>query len=244
MSRDNSTKSANQNNKPKTMIGKLWGLIWKIIGMLLLSLFMSLVIEWVGIAFWWPEEGWQHSKDMLYDELNWLDDGFKHSLITSSPGQTANTMIEFMFEWIFIKTGLIELSENAKFAAGAGGASSYVASAYLIGENFILSTAFVVMTFAVRLFILLLSIPLFIMAIITALIDGLMRRDIRKFGAGRESSFIYHRAKMMIVPLLAAPWVIYLAAPIAINPQLVLIPCAITLGIAITVTISTFKKYL
>lgn len=230
--------------EPKTFIGKTWALVWKIFALLLVSLIMSLIIEYIGIVFWWPDEGWQHSKDMLDTELGWLDDGFKYSLIFSTPGQTANAVLDFTFNWLFVKTGLLEMSKNAPLIAASGGAGSNLASGYLIAENFIMATMFVTMTFIVRLFILVLSIPLFVLAVITAMVDGLTRRDIRKFGAGRESSFIYHRAKQMIVPLAAAPWVIYLAAPIAINPQLILIPCAISLGVAITVTISTFKKYL
>lgn len=233
-----------QPQEPKTLIGKTWASLWKIIGLLLLSLLLSLLIEYIGIVFWWPEEGWQHSKDMLENELGWIDSDFKHSLIISTPGATIGVVLETVFNWIFVKSGLMHLSQNAPKLAAGSGISSIAASGYLIAESFIMATVFTTMTFLVRLSILVLSIPLFILAIITGLVDGLMRRDIRKFGAGRESSFIYHRAKMLIVPLLVAPWVIYLASPIAIPPQFILIPCAISLGIAVVVTVATFKKYL
>ena len=219
-------------------------MLWKVIGLLLLSLLMSLLIEYVGIAIWWPDQGWQHSKAMLDTELGWLDDGFKQSLILSTPGATIGMILDTSFDWIFVKTGLADLSRNAPAIAAGKGSGSWLATAYLIAEDYILATLFVTMTFLVRLSILVLSIPLFGLSIMTATVDGLMRRDIRKFGAGRESSFIYHRAKMMIGPLIVAPWVLYLAAPISIHPQLILIPCAISLGVAIVVTIATFKKYL
>ncbi len=45
-----------------------------------------------------------------------------------------------------------------------------------------------------------------------------MRRDLRKFGAGRESSFVYHRAKRTLLPLMVSPWVIYLSLPLTVNP--------------------------
>jgi len=45
------------------------------------------------------------------------------------------------------------------------------------------------------------------MAVFTRLIDGLVRRDLRRFGEG-ESGFIYHRTKRIIVPLWVAPWII------------------------------------
>lgn len=39
-------------------------------------------------------------------------------------------------------------------------------------------------------------------------------------------------------------WIIYLAIPISIHPNLILIPAAILFGIMIALTASNFKKYL
>lgn len=99
-------------------------------------------------------------------------------------------------------------------------------------------------TFVARLTILVLATPLFLMASLTGFIDGLMRRDLRKFGAGRESSFVYHRAKRAVIPLLLVPWIIYLSLPFSLNPMTVFLPCAVMLGIAMAITATTFKKYL
>jgi integrating conjugative element membrane protein (TIGR03747 family) len=103
---------------------------------------------------------------------------------------------------------------------------------------------YTVLTFLTRLIILVLTTPLFLMAAFTGVVDGLVRRDLRRFGAGRESGFVYHRAKMMIVPLAVAPWIIYLALPVSLSPVLVLLPCAAALGLVVSVTVGSFKKYL
>jgi integrating conjugative element membrane protein (TIGR03747 family) len=79
---------------------------------------------------------------------------------------------------------------------------------------------------------------------LTGFVDGLMRRDLRKFGAGRESSFVYHRAKRAVTPLLVVPWIIYLSLPFSLNPLAILIPCAAMLGVTTAITAATFKKYL
>jgi integrating conjugative element membrane protein (TIGR03747 family) len=96
----------------------------------------------------------------------------------------------------------------------------------------------------VRLTILVLATPLFLLATFTGFIDGLMRRDLRKFGAGRESSFVYHRAKRAVIPLLIVPWIIYLSLPFSLNPMAIFLPCAMVLGATMAITSSTFKKYL
>ncbi|MCR8044895.1 DUF4400 domain-containing protein, partial [Pseudomonas aeruginosa] len=72
----------------------------------------------------------------------------------------------------------------------------------------------------------------------------LVRRDVRRFGAGRESGFIYHRAKASLMPLAVLPWVTYLALPISVHPLVILLPSAAMLGMAVSLTAGSFKKYL
>jgi hypothetical protein len=37
------------------------------------------------------------------------------------------------------------------------------------------------------------------------LVDGLVRRDVRRFGAERKSSFVYHRTRASLLPLTLSP---------------------------------------
>jgi hypothetical protein len=48
----------------------------------------------------------------------------------------------------------------------------------------------------------------------------------------------------MIVPLVVAPWIIYLALPVSISAVLILLPCAAALGLVVSVAAGSFKKYL
>ena len=65
--------------------------------------------------------------------------------------------------------------------------------------------------FAVRLAILTLATPVFGLFALVALVDGLVRRDLRRWGGGRESSFVYHYAKKASIPLIIIAWVLYLS---------------------------------
>ena len=47
-----------------------------------------------------------------------------------------------------------------------------------------------------------------------------------------------------IIPLTIVPWTVYLAIPISISPLLILLPCAVLLGVSVYITVSSFKKYL
>ena len=98
--------------------------------------------------------------------------------------------------------------------------------------------------FAVRLAILTLATPVFGLFATVALVDGLVRRDLRRWGGGRESSFVYHYAKNAALPLVIIAWVLYLALPFSLHPSWVILPFALGFALTVTVTASTFKKYL
>ena len=111
-------------------------------------------------------------------------------------------------------------------------------------ESYLIAATYTTLVFLVRLLVLCLTLPLFLMAAFVGLVDGLVRRDVRRFGAGRESGFIYHRAKAALMPLAVLPWVIYLALPVSVNPLLILLPSAALHGVAVCIAAATFKKYL
>jgi integrating conjugative element membrane protein (TIGR03747 family) len=76
------------------------------------------------------------------------------------------------------------------------------------------------------------------------LTDGLVQRDIRRWSGGRESSFVYHWAKKVLYPALILPWILYLAIPSSIHPNLIVLPFAILFAVSVRVMASMFKKYL
>lgn len=219
-------------------------LVLRVIGLLMASLLFSILIEFAGLLLFWGDQGWRHSQAMLNGELGWLNEHFKASLILQQPGQTIGQWLDFLNQWLLVKTGFADFARQARVSSQGNGFWSWINQFYVHIEDFVLSAVYVTFTFVVRLTILVLSAPLFLLAMLTGFVDGLMRRDLRKFGAGRESSFVYHRAKRAVIPLLIVPWVIYLSLPFSLNPMAVFVPCAVMLGITTAITATTFKKYL
>ena len=243
------TAKSQPQYREKGRFSKAIGLPFALLGILLISLFFSIVTEWIGLYFFWPEEGWHHSRDMLNSELEWISKSFTQSLLIQDPDHTARRIVGFVYEWCFEKTGLIEWikisSVQARMNSSKGGdLQYYLGLAYVQIESYGLAAIYAALTYLARLLILTLTIPLFLMAAFTGLVDGLVRRDLRRFGAGRESGFIYHRAKMLIMPLLVAPWLIYPALPMTVNPILILLPNATALGFIVSISAGSFKKYL
>ncbi len=201
---------------------------------------------------WWTSSSTRpldDSRDMLNSELEWLSTSFKQSVLIHDPNLAARKIIAAAYEWCFEKTGIIDWityssEQNRQNSASDGGLQYYIGVAYVQVENYGLAAVYATLTSLARLLILTLTLPLFLMAGFTGLVDGLVRRDLRRFGAGRESGFIYHRAKMMMLPLLVLPWIIYPALPVTISPIVVLLPSATVLGLVVSVSAGSFKKYL
>lgn len=75
--------------------------------------------------------------------------------------------------------------------------------------------------------ILFLSMPLFGLVIITGMVEGLVRRDLRRYGAGYESSFVCHHAKRFIKPAQYGPCMLYQAWLTAVWSNLFLLLSAL-----------------
>jgi integrating conjugative element membrane protein (TIGR03747 family) len=110
--------------------------------------------------------------------------------------------------------------------------------------EYVLAMMQVTQVFSVRLAILTLAMPIFLLFSLVALVDGLVQRDLRRWGGGRESSFVYHYAKKAALPLVVLTWVTYLALPFSLHPTFVILPFATLFALTVAVTASTFKKYL
>ncbi|HGW5375687.1 TPA: TIGR03747 family integrating conjugative element membrane protein [Pseudomonas aeruginosa] len=239
-----------QRTRRQGLVAALITLPFRLFGVLIASLFLSILIECVGMHLFWKDQGWRHSQAMLQYELGHLSGQFTRSAIVQEPGRTAHRLVDTGYQWLFIRTGLLERMDHtvarvrAPSRAGPRDFRYYISQAYVWSEAYLIAAAFTTLTFMVRLLILILTLPLFLMAGFVGFVDGLVRRDVRRFGAGRESGFLYHRAKASLMPLAVLPWVIYLALPFSLHPLLVLLPAAVLLGLAMNITAGSFKKYL
>lgn len=230
-------------------MGKAIGLPFTVLGILCASLLLSILVECLGTYFIWPQQGWHHAQAMFYSEREQLSQTFVRSIVLSEPVRTADIWLNHMYQWVFVKSGLLEQVSSTsphQVADSAGKLTfrQYLGAAAGQMQTYLLAAAYTSLTFFVRLVVLVLCIPLILMAVFVGFVDGLVKRDIRRFVVGHESGFVYHRAKAFILPTIMLPWVIYLALPVSIPPLLVLLPCAVLAGIVTNIAAASFKKYI
>jgi integrating conjugative element membrane protein (TIGR03747 family) len=218
----------------------------KAIKWVLLSLVFSIIIEWVGMVLWWPEEGIEHSRMMLAKEISYLDTDFRRSVVTSDPARFAKRFADNTYHYLFEVTQFVVFIRWVSLppAMNEQGLRVTLHKIYNPIAEFIIAMMQVTQVFSVRLAILTLAMPIFLLFSLVALVDGLVQRDLRRWGGGRESSFVYHYAKKAALPLVVITWVVYLALPFSLHPSLIILPFANLFALSVAVTASTFKKYL
>ncbi|HAX7055962.1 TPA: TIGR03747 family integrating conjugative element membrane protein [Escherichia coli] len=231
------------------MYNLVWGWPWALVGLIFSSLLLSLLIEYAGMTFFWSEEGAAHSRAVMNTELGWLSTEFTRSLLLSAPAETVPAWISAAYQWLFVDSGMQTWLHAQQAGTAAGRSVSEFSSelsqwlAYHL-HDYLLATVYVTVVTMVRVVILVLSVPLFVMVVLVAVVEGLGRRDLRRYGAAYESSFVYHHAKKSVRPAIYVPCIIYLSWPGAVYPNLLIWPAAMLLGLAVTVTVASFKKYL
>ena len=228
------------------LISKSLTAVAKVMQWLLLSLLFSIIIEWAGMVLWWPGEGIEHSRAMLVREISYLDTDFRRSVVTSDPARFAKRFADNTYHYLFEVTRFVDIIHwvSPPPTTNEPGVRPTLHKIYYPIAEFVIAMMRVTQVFSVRLAILTLAMPVFLLFSLVALVDGLVQRDLRRWGGGRESSFVYHYAKKAAYPLVVLSWVIYLALPFSLHPTFVVLPFATLFALTVAITASTFKKYL
>jgi len=223
------------------LLSLVFGAAVSIIG----SLTVGTLIEWVGMHLWWADQGVGHSRDMVSEDLGYLAE-YRRSLLTDDT-------VAFAASWADAATnaasaiGVVRLIRKASkpeamHGTGAEGRTRQIvrsAAPYLTAMVYVWQDA------VIRLAIVYLALPAFAIAFLIGLVDGLGRRDVRKWCGGRESSFVYHHAKRLLWPAFTFGFFVYLTWPTGgFNPAWAVLPFCAVSACTVSLMAATFKKYL
>lgn len=209
------------------------------------SLAVGTAIEWVGMHMWWKDQGVRHSRDMVAEDLGYLAE-YRRSLLT-------HDTVAFAASWadtaarVARATGVVFLIKKGSEPPPAGAAKGQGRTQQLLRSiaPYLVAMVYVWQDAFIRLAIVYLALPAFVLAFLIGLVDGLGRRDIRKWCGGRESSFVYHHAKRLLWPAFTFGFFVYLTWPTGgFNPAWAVLPFCAASACTVSVMAATFKKYL
>ena len=189
-----------------------------------LSLLMSVAVEWIGMTWWWPDEGSGHAEGVLRRETGYLNADFRPA--AAGVRRVTGRAYRYTFEWTGLAAALERIGGTVRV------------------DEYVKAALWTVQVFLVRVALLAFSAPAFAGFGVVGLTGGLTLRDIRRWSAGREFGGVYHAAKRAAPRVLFAAALAYLAIPFAVHPTAVIVPGAMLFGASALVVAASFKKYL
>lgn len=208
------------------IVHQLFRVFSRLLMLLIFALLATVVVEIIGVIFFWPEKGAEKSRLMMEQEVIYLGRfAEKNPFLSGADDQVYRQLADFD-HWI-IEFGLGWLAYRIQS----------------IGM-YIEITLNMINVFVLRVFVMLFSFPIYVFFGVIGLTRGLVKRELRKWGGGRESSGQFH-LWMNMVPLgFMSSWFFYLSWPFTINPNYIVMPFAMFFGWMIMLTSYRIKKHL
>ncbi len=221
----------NKGHSPFNLIFKPVGIALGIVFYIGISVVVSVIVEWVGMAFFWDAN---HAQRTLQAEFAYLGDNFSMTLLGVSAKDAALMVIGYLNNYLFN----FKINTNGMMVMDWLNAMGESVKPYLN------AAVYICMVTAVRCVIIALSSVMFIIIGLAAIVDGLHRRELRKLCGGVEYGGVYHRAKAWVPRAIIVSPVLYLAWPSAINPNWILLPGMGCFFLAVYISFATYKKYI
>ena len=148
------------------------------------------------------------------------------------------------YKVFFVWTGLDEMMIRFADPTALPESDEGMRQLFLANWAVLETAAYGLQLFSMRLGVLVLALPLFALAALGAAADGLVTWYRRRTSAGRESGFIYHRAKRSLALAVLAVWAAYLVPPVLLDPRWAVVPFVVTVGVFTRFAVAYFKKHL
>lgn len=205
---------------------------FKVLFYLFIGLVLAVLVDLIVINLDTPVIDFRHNAERIDDERRQLADRSEtgRSLVNPEP----------------LAMKLKQLVQDLRSKIKSSGDSPKVkplARLVAYWKEFIESLLITFEVFGLRLMSLLAMLPALFVVCLVASIDGLVRRSVRKSGAGIESARIYHFAKRSIKPFLVWTTLTYFTLPIVVSVSWLFFGWLVVCPILLSLLISRFKKY-
>lgn len=195
-------------------VGWLLSLAGRLIGLVIGALILRIVLELAGLYFWWPQETSRHVFQVMRRE--------RVELVIALQSHPSGDEI------------LVLLEKGA----------THVLMANMFLQKPFTILVYTLVSFMQRLIWLSAMLPLICLCVVIGLTEGLVQRDLRRFGSGLESVFFHRYVIRSGSSVATTLWVVYLAQPLFLPTMLVLLPINLWFGITVWMVADSFKRWL
>lgn len=220
----------------------------------LFAWFVGVLIEIVGSYTLWRDKGEFHSQEIVAQDLEYIAMA-PRSLLVRDTVEWSNRVVgwvELPYERVGLKRWYARLHGEGEQRTQPTAQQSILsqrvgkanASMQHTLSSWVLMSMFVGQDVLLRLSVAAFALPAFVLACMVGIVDGLVRRDLRRWGGGRESSFVYHHAKRYTHWALTGGFGLYLAWPFGgFNPAYMVFVFTMLVAFTMSTAVAAFKKY-
>lgn len=209
---------------------------------LIISICISIVIEWVGMTFWWADNP-DRAKEMFFNEYNAIANETRAKILKYEPILVINYTVTFMYNALF-ESSFTTAMQNWFADPNSSGVGLIIKKIIVSTYNYIVASAYVALTLTLRATIFILSLPFYVLCGFIGVTGGLVEREIRKDQGGIEHAFLYHMIRSHRYFFLNFFWVLYLSFPYEVRAEWFVLGGGLLFGITIYSMMWAFKKYL
>ncbi len=214
---------------------RVTGLLWLVKWFVIITL-LVLVIDIICVFVLWSPNGVEQLQATLQREAALLNLSPEHL------GFLADMTHRF-YNAVFVSSGIDGAMGNAYLTTP----SEKTKNMHEFYGTFrpLIETAMIgLQLYALRIGVLILSLPFLVIITAAAVMDGLLGWFLRRTSGDRESGFIYHRAKRCLGWSYVLFWVLYLLPPTPIDPNYLIPPFLVVAGVTTRLQVAYFKKFL
>lgn len=224
------------------VLGSVFKTIFFVIG----TYFLAMILEWCGMHSWWQNESENRLSDRTQLEIQQIESsvgvGFNRHWFRNT-----HEYVSKPFDRLLLPLEKYLEAQQREFEDTATSVSAVVDAVVQVQQHIHRHLTVATEVFRAWLFRLLTFIfgivsvsPL----LLVGLIDGLVRREIRRWSGGRESAWLFIFASKSLYPSIAVFLGIYVLWPWSLSFAWTNCAMGICTGCALSLALATFKKYL
>jgi len=231
-----------QINQPVTgkrspfLLPLIW--IYSIVKYLVIALLIGIIIEWVGMTFWWPTD---HAEQTFNAEILFQNTSYTTSITGHSPAELSKTTTSYVQTAISENVVVTYLS-NLSQSQPTNAALRTIANSVYQLSGYFEAALFTTLTITMRATIIMLSLGLILIVALLSTLDGLIERELRHYGGDGEHSRIVHLAKDWVPRFAKIAPILYLGWPEQANPVYFFLPAMLALGFTNFIFVANYQK--
>lgn len=243
--------------KPRTRgpVDLAFTTVFGLVGVSLSAWVIGCLIEIGGGYVLWKGQGIRHAQAIVQQDLQYIAAAPRSLLVRDTVA--FSQQIAVWVRWPYERFGALRFyqqmrtikpqSQSVATTAGQAqlqGMRNATKDMLLVLSEWLVVSMFVAQDVLLRMCIAAFAMPAFALACLLGVIDGLVRRDIRRWTGGRESSFVYHHAKRYTSWALTGGFGLYLTWPFGgFNPAYMVMVFTVLVAVSLSTTVASFKKY-